>query len=599
MLSECVALAERRTLAAVITYLTADASLITDPRDEERLRAVALDVLPAFVGRPEPAEARSDEVLQAAMNLVAGEPISERYRELVRDQMGFPRRSTAEPLEAPPGFHIVIIGAGVTGVAVATRLQSLGFENFTILERNEGVGGVWWENTYPGCRVDTPSVVYTHSSDIERLWPDHFSFQPVIREHLETMATGFRDRIRTANEVTEMVWLEEAGEWELRGVERGETFTMRANLVIGATGVLGTPSIPSIPGAESFGGLAFHSQQWPDGDPISGRRVAVIGTGASANQIVPASAANADQVFVYQRSAHWMMSHPYYGRRIDGAERWLFENIPTYKRWFRFVQFWVTGDRNLEFQRVDPDWPHQDRSVSPKNERLRVSLTEYIESQIGDIPGLMEKLVPDYPPYAKRLIIDNGFYQAMRRDNVRLVTSPILEITAAGIRTAEGHEDIDVIVYATGFETNRVLYPIEIVGAGGRRIRERLDTSPEAYLGMALEDCPNLFVTTGPNGMLVHGGAGTFLAECLAHYIGECLRRMFRDGSSRIEIRREALRQFVDEMRVENAKYVWMVERVDSWWKGSIGSTSVVLPWSTLQLWEEARSPDTSVFDFE
>jgi 4-hydroxyacetophenone monooxygenase len=596
-LAEKIAQAERRTLAAVLTYLSKDANLITDPRDKERLRSIAMEVLPDFIGKGDPTEPRSDEVLQAAINLAFGERVSERYRPLVRDQMGFPPLPVPDPLAAPPGFRVAIIGGGVTGLAVAMRLHNVGFENFTVLDRNEGLGGTWWENRYPGCRVDTPSAVYSYSSHLEQQWPDHFSYQPVIREYLESVADRFRDKIRTAAEVTEMVWLEQTREWELRGVERGKPFTIRANVVVGATGFLSIPSIPSIPGAESFHGPMFHSKEWPGDAPISGRRVAVIGTGASANQIVPAIAGNASEVFVYQRSPHWIMSHPFYGRRIEGVERWLFDNIPTYKRWFRVVQFWLIGDRNLALQRIDSDWPHQDRSVNRRNDELRVTLTDYIEKQIGDMPSLLEQVLPDFPPYAKRMVLDNGFYQALRRDNVHLITSPIVEITATGIRTQDGYDDIDVVVFATGFQTNRILYPIEIIGAGGCRMRERLDSSPEAYLGLAFANCPNLFVTTGPNGVQVHGGAITFLAECQAHFIGECLRHMFRYESTRIEIDHAALRRFVEDMRVENAKYVWATKGVETWFNGSVGSTSVVLPWSNVRLWEESRSPDMSVFN--
>lgn len=380
------------------------------------------------------------------------------------------------------------------------------------------------------------------------------------------------------------------------GGHRGwHTVHNAANVVVGATGYLSVPRVPSIPGADTFEGESFHSTAWPSVDCTTGRRVAVIGSGASANQIVPALAGSASEVVAYQRTPHWITGHPYYGRSLAGVERWLMDNIPSYQSWFRFRQFGVVGDRNLPLMRVDPEWPHPERSVNQANDKLRLVMTKYIEEQTQSKPELLAKVLPTYPPYAKRLVVDNG-YRALCRDDVLLITDPIERITPKGIETANGLEPVDVIVYATGFQTNRILWPVEVVGFGGADIRQRLDNAPEAYLGYAFEDCPNLFVTTGPNGIPVHGGAGTFVAESQAAYIGEVLRHMFESDVRRIEINPKALRKFVDETSKKNAQYVWSTDGVDNWFKGTVGSTSLVLPLTNLAVWQEGQDPDMSVY---
>jgi 4-hydroxyacetophenone monooxygenase len=275
----------------------------------------------------------------------------------------------------------------------------------------------------------------------------------------------------------------------------------------------------------------------------------------------------------------------------------LIERVPTYLGWFRFRQFWANGDGILDLMRVDPSWPDQSRSVSAKNDQLRQQMTAYIREQLADRPDLVDKATPKYPPYAKRMVIDNGWYETLRRPNVRLVTEPISEITPRGVRTEHGEDPFDLIVYATGFYTNHVLADIAITGRAGVDVRARLDEEPEAYLGIALQDCPNLFLTSGPNGVPVHGGAGTLLSEIQAAYITACLRHMVGSGWSEMEIRPSALRKFVEEAAAENAKYVWSTPGVTNWYAGSpAGGASVALPWLIVDFWKEGKDPDLSVY---
>jgi 4-hydroxyacetophenone monooxygenase len=551
-------------------------------------------LLPPYLASEKTASPPSDEVLQAAMNLAAGEKVPPEYGPMVREQMGLGPAVTPEPLNPPADFNVVIIGAGVTGVLAGIKLDQLGLSSFTILEKNPEPGGAWWQNSYPGCRVDTPSLLYSYSFAPDLGWPEHFSHQPDLLNYVkEIVATSnISDRLQCNTAVETMTWDDKSAVWEL-DIRRGDGSTdrIKANFVIGATGLLRIPKLPDIEGVGDFAGPSFHSTNWNHDVDLTGKRVAVIGTGASANQIVPAIAPTAGEVLVYQRTPHWMLSHPQYGKALSGTERFLIDKIPTYLSWFRFRQFWQIGDPILPTLRIDPDWPYPEQSVNAANEKLRGQLTEYIKMQLGDRPELIEKVLPKYPPYGKRMLLDNGWYQALLRDNVRLIAEPIERITADGVTTSAGHDQVDVIVFASGFDTGKVLWPIQITGRNGVNVRQQLDEKLEAYQGMALEHCPNLFITPGPNGTPGHGGSGIFFAECQIGYIIECLRAMFDRHWIRMEVRGEAVRTFVDEVSAELEHYVWSLPGISNWFRGSRDRVTALIPKRLVDLWQEGKAP--------
>lgn len=586
--------ADRRTLAAVVTHLADDPGVIPDLRDRAQIEAAAARLLPAYLSGEKTAGSPSDEVLQAAMNLAAGMDVPPEYGPMVREQMGFGPRVETPPLNAPADFRVVIIGAGVTGVMAGIKLEELGLSSFTILEKNPEPGGTWWQNSYPGCRVDTPSLLYSYSFAPDLGWPEHFSHQPELLKYVKEIVArrNFGDRLQCNTAVEQMTWNEDRVLWDL-DIRRGDGSTERisANCVIGATGLLRIPQWPKIDGIDDFAGPSFHSTYWNHDVDLAGKRVAVIGTGASANQIVPAIAPTTAEVLIYQRTPHWMLSHPQYGKALSGTERQLIDDIPTYLSWFRFRQFWQIGDSILPTLRIDPDWPYQERSVNAANDKLRSQMTEYIKAQIGDKPDLFEKVLPKYPPYGKRLLLDNGWYQALRRDNVHLTAAPIERITGNGIITADGYEEVDVIVYASGFDTGRVMWPIQITGRDGVDIREALDERLETYQGMALEHCPNLFITPGPNGTPGHGGSGIFFAECQIGYIVECLRAMFDRDWSRMEVRGDAVRRFVDGVSAELENYVWSRPGISNWFRGTRDRVTALVPKRLVDLWQESKAP--------
>jgi 4-hydroxyacetophenone monooxygenase len=223
-------------------------------------------------------------------------------------------------------------------------------------------------------------------------------------------------------------------------------------------------------------------------------------------------------------------------------------------------------------------------------------MTEYIRTQLSDRPDLIAKVVPDYPPYGKRLLLDNGWYQALRRDNVRLVSDAIQRMTADGLTTAAGHDQVDVIVFATGFDANQVLWPIKITGQDSTNVRQRLDERPEAYRGMAIKDCPNLFVTPGPNGTPGHGGSGIFFAECQIDYILGCLRAMCDHGWRKLEVRGAAVQAYIDETSRELEHYVWSMPGISNWFRGSRDRVTAIVPKRLIDMWQEGKQPDLSAY---
>ena len=465
--------------------------------------------------------------------------------------------------------------------------------------KNPDVGGTWFENSYPDLRVDIPNHFYSYSFEPNPDWPDYFSRGPQIREYARHCADkyGVSEHVRFGCEVLHTRWDEAASQWEV-DVQDGEgrTETLKAHFVISAVGMLNRPQIPDINGLESFEGPCFHSSRWQSELNLSGKRVGVIGTGASAMQFVPRVAEQASALSIFQRAAHWATFNPSYRAQISDSFKWLLRHVPYYHAWYRFLLFWAGCDRAYPVFCIDPEWEHQDRSISQANDLFRQGATMYIEQALGGDADLIEKCVPRYPPLGKRPLLDNGWYETLRKDHVSLVTDPIREVDAKGITTQSGERhELDVLILGTGFHAGRFLYPMKITGRGGVQLEERWDggENPRAYLGITMPDFPNLFCLYGPNTNPVLGSV-IYMHECQMTYVMDCIRSMLEQGHRVLDCRPEAHDAYNERMDEALKTLVWSHPRVRSYYNNKEGRVTTNAPWRMIEYWQMTRKAELS-----
>jgi 4-hydroxyacetophenone monooxygenase len=539
--------------------------------------------------------------------LVAGD-VPEEYVPMMLEEMELDGRDAREfhwqgevPAQARRSFHVVVIGCGMSGLLTAIRLEEAGLP-YTVIEKNPAVGGTWLENCYPGCRVDVGNHFYCYSFEPNPEWSEFFAQRDELRAYFEGCLEkyGIGDKVRFETEVVGARYDEAGQHWSVRIRDRaGREETLTANAVVSAVGQLNRPKLPAIEGRESFRGVAMHSARWQRAHDLAGKRIAVIGTGASAFQIVPAIAEEAGHLSVFQRSAPWMFPNPHYHEKVGPGKKWALKHLPYYARWYRFLLFWPGCDGGLEAMKLDPDWPHLERSTCAMNEAARVTFTQYLEQQVGDDPELLAKVTPDYVCLGKRVLQDNGSWlAALKRDDVDLVTAPITEIREDRIVCESGAQHpVDVIVYATGFHANRFLWPMEIEGRGGVKLSERWGDAPSAYLGITVPGFPNLFCIYGPGTNLAHGGSLVFHSECQVRYILGCLQALVEGGHAAMECRQEVHDAYDERLQQELSRRVWSHPSIrSSWYRNESGRVTVLSPWRLVDYWRWTRQPDLADF---
>ncbi|NIH80315.1 flavin-containing monooxygenase [Amycolatopsis viridis] len=449
---------------------------------------------------------------------------------------------------------VLIIGAGFGGLAVATELVRAGFADFTILERAEEIGGVWRANTYPGAGCDIPSPLYSFSHRPNPDWPRRFSLQPAIKRYLEDVAReyGVTDRIRFGTGVASAEFDEGTRRWRVR-TEAGEV--IEADVLVPAVGQLSRPALPEIAGRDSFRGPAFHSANWDHDCETAGKRIAVIGTGASAIQFVPHLQRVAKQVTVFQRSAPWVV--PKNDVAYTRWQRRLFRRLPVTQKVER-LRIWLVCEL-LSLGLVD---------VPLVRWFLGRLGTRHLARQVPDLQ-LRATLTPDYPPGCKRALFSNDYYPALTRPNVTVATEKIVEILPTGVRTADGvvHE-ADVLVYGTGFHATDFLVPMTVRGRGGVELAKRWRDGAWAYLGMTVPGFPNLFLVYGPNTNL-GGNSIVFMLESQARYIVQAVRALAGRPGTALDVKPEVAARFDTALQRRLARSVWT--RCASWYRTGTG----------------------------
>ncbi|GAA4190281.1 NAD(P)/FAD-dependent oxidoreductase [Streptosporangium oxazolinicum] len=474
--------------------------------------------------------------------------------------------------------NVAIIGAGFGGLCMAIRLEKAGIRSYTIFEKGADVGGTWRDNTYPGAGCDIPSHLYSFSFERYSSWTRRYPGQPEILRYLEGCADkyGLRSRIRSNTVVVAATFDESLGKWRVRTSAGDELF----DVVVSAVGQLSQPRIPDIPGMSTFNGAAFHSARWDHSVDLTGGRVAVIGNGSSAAQLIPRVAEVAGHLDVFQRTPNWVIpkADAVFAPRVRTA----FRRVPflqrAYREWvYRYAE-------NALYPALAGGW---------STDLLRERALRHLREQVPD-PLLRARLTPDYPVGCRRVVIDSGFYPALTRPNVDVVTDGITRIVPGGVETTTGLREADVIVYATGFETSEFLGSIQVTGRGGRRLAEEWKDGAEAYLGIAVPHFPNLFLLYGPNTNLGHNSI-VFMIECQVRYVMGCLPYLAARGP--MEVRPEAMATWRRSLDRAMGGMVWQAG-CTSWYKNAAGRVTNNWPGTTTTYRRITRTPRPESFHF-
>lgn len=485
-------------------------------------------------------------------------------------------------------FKVVIVGGGLSGVCTGIRLKEAGIP-FVILERNAGLGGTWYENDYPGAGVDTPNQFYSYSFNPNPDWSRHFSRQNEILKYINDTVDkfGLREHIRFNVEVTSANFDEASARWQVNCRSREvESEQLVCNVFITAAGH-NVASTPAFKGLESFSGDTVHTAHWNHDVDVNGKHVAMIGTGASGMQVGPAIVDKVAQLTIFQRSPHWAMGNANYRRDTTEGQRWALKHIPLFNEWARFLVFWAASDGFHKTLHIDPEWSQPALSLNSENHAMRENIIAYMHSELDGDEELLKKCTPDYPPYGKRLLRDNNWFKMLKRDNVDLVVNPISHISKTGVVTTDGVEyPADVLVFATGFNASKLLWPMEIRGRDGVSIRDVWgEDDPRAYKGMTVPGFPNLFVIAGPNTILSHGGSAIFHTECQVTYILNAMREMIERDLASIEVREEVYSGYNDVVDEKLRNMVWSHRGVTSWYKNKHNRVTMTSPWRLVDFW--------------
>jgi cation diffusion facilitator CzcD-associated flavoprotein CzcO len=469
---------------------------------------------------------------------------------------------------------IVIIGSGFSGLCMAIQLKQAGYHDFVILEKNDDLGGTWRDNQYPGCACDVPSHMYSYSFKLNPDWSRMFAPQQEIWDYIRQCVAdyGIASHIRYNCAVERMEWDDAIGRWHI-STAAGQLYTARA--IVSGIGALHVPSVPEIPGADRFAGPAFHSAHWDQSCDLAGKRVAVIGTGASAIQIVPEIAKEASQVYVFQRTPPWI--HPRPDFEIPPAVRATFAAVPPTMRAFRYGIYWLLEARAVGFA-VHP-------ALMAPMQRMAERL---IERQISD-PVLRAKVTPDYQVGCKRLLLSSDYYPALTRPNVQLVTDHIDRVTETGLAGADGSAyDVDVIIYGTGFKTVEAVAELNVAGREGVKLQDVWRGGIEAYHGITVAGFPNFFLLLGPNTALGHNSV-VFMIESQVQHVMSCLRLLARQNSDTIEVRPAALRRYNDAIQRRLRRAVWSEGGCVSWYLDADGVNRAMWPGFSFEYWARTR----------
>ena len=498
-------------------------------------------------------------------------------------------------------FSVLVVGAGISGIAAGVQLNRLGV-NYRIIEKQEGLGGTWHLNDYPEARVDISTFIYQFKFEKNYPWKSHYATQADLKEYLEHIADKYqvRENISLQTEVVDAAWDEQTKKWGVKILNAdGSVENASANIVLSCSGLFTTPKLPDIKGIESYQGKMFHTTAWDHDYDVSNKSIAVIGTGSTGCQLVPGLAKRNCDVTVFQRTPSWVTPIKGYTSRVSEEKRWLFDTMPAYWNWFVFSTY-IAEMPMQELQIIDPEWEANGGVVNERNDNLRKSLTHYINSKFPDNPELAAKCIPQYPPLARRLVMDNGWYDALNQDNVELVTESIDHFYDKGIVTSDGtRHEFDLVILSAGFQVSKYLWPVDYKGRGGATPDKLWEKDgARAHLGINMPGFPNFFMFYGPNGNGRGGGFHSW-AEIWSRYLGGVIVHMVENDYQEVEVRHDAFQRYNDAMDEENKNLLWESQGKGSYYVNAQGRSGVNMPWSVHDFYAMVKQPDFDDFDWQ
>ena len=619
-IDEAVEHADALTLRGLLYFLTRDEELLgmktaayisrttlgsglADETNVPRIRAKAAAYLKAYRDSgADDVPPSSEDHLVRSLALSSGVEIPDKDREIWLEEAAFdpwvrgltwPKQPTPDQLA---GFTVAVIGTGLSGLNAAAQLKRAGIP-FVVIEKNSDVGGTWFENQYPGARVDTPSRGYTHTFGVNYAYPYAYCPRDENMKYMRWVKNefGLGEHIVFDTETTSIIWDEAGSMWDIKARGPSGDCSWRVNAVISCVGFLSRPSIPDIAGMETFEGVACHTAEWPVGLDLTGKRVAVIGSGASGYQTVPEIAKVAAQTTLFQRNASWCFEDPNYVRALPPQATWLDRNFPFYVNFARFrLSCQIAPDTARTSLLVDPEFddPH---AVSALNKMIREKCIDFIGRKLANKPELIEKMIPHSPPMASRPIrvdAQDSIFDALARDAATLVSDPIERITPTGILAGGVEHPFDVIVFATGFKANEYLWPMEVRGRGGTRVEELwAKDGARAYLGAMLPGFPNLFMSYGPNTNNFGGFQVIDLLEIVTRFALDCIAGLIVGDKHSVEVTGDAYWRYNDELDIEEKKLVYMDRRAKNYYQNEHGRSSVNSPIDIRRMWRWLRDP--------
>jgi cation diffusion facilitator CzcD-associated flavoprotein CzcO len=474
-------------------------------------------------------------------------------------------------LPAPRHHDIIVIGAGFGGLGMGIQLKRAGRNDFLIVEQHVGVGGTWHANRYPGAACDIPSLLYSFSFAPNPDWTRNYPGQQEIEAYLAACVQRFKlaPHLRLRTRVAGIEWDEAMQRWTVRAEQRGATVEWTARVVVNATGGLSRPQVPELPGLGDFAGTVMHTARWHGEVPLAGKRVGVIGTGASAIQLVPHLVEKAAHVALFQRTAAWVL--PKRERAFSAAERWIFEYVPFARHLAR------TAVYALHEMRA-PGFVWQPRILRSLEPLALARLSRHVRD-----PALRDALTPRYRMGCKRILLANDFYPAIQRRNVRLVTAPIERVAANGIVTADGaRHPLDILVMATGFQAAEAMAPFPVRGRRGLDLNQAWRDGAHAYLGTTVPGFPNLFMIVGPNTGLGHNSM-VFMIESQLRYVLDALARMDRELIAAVDAKPQVAQAFNDRLQQRMKRTVWATGGCTSWYQTRSGLITTLWPGTSLE----------------